>query len=54
VASGRRQGDPGFSRYDVLTFDEQGLISTILLFGSVEAQKLASRRRDPVSLELTP
>jgi hypothetical protein len=48
------KGDPGFSGYDVLTFDERGLISTILLFGSVEAQKLAWRRRDPLSLELTP
>ncbi len=35
------KGSPGFSGYDVLTFDEQGLISTILLFGNVEAQKLA-------------
>jgi len=34
------KGDAGFSGYDVLTFDEQGLISTILLFGNVEAQKL--------------
>ena len=47
------KGDPGFSGYDVLTFDEDGLISTILLFGNVEAQKLAWRRRDPVSLETT-
>jgi SnoaL-like domain len=45
--------DAGFSGYDVLTFDERGLISTILLFGSIEAQKLARRRRDPVSLALT-
>lgn len=47
------EGDAGFSGYDVLTFDERGLISTILLFGNVEAQKLAWRRRDPVSQELT-
>jgi hypothetical protein len=47
------KGDAGFSGYDILTFDEQGLILTILLFGNVEAQKLAWRRRDPVSLELT-
>lgn len=47
------KGDAGFSGYDTLTFDEQGLISTILLFGNVEAQKLAWRRRDRVSLELT-
>ncbi len=47
------KGEPGFSGYDVLTFDEQGLISTILLFGTVEAQKLAWRRRDPVPLKLT-
>ncbi len=47
------KGDAGFSGYDVLTFDEQGLIATILLFGNVEAQKLAWRRRDPVSLEPT-
>jgi SnoaL-like domain len=47
------KGDPGFSGYDVLTFDKQGLISTILLFGNVEEQKLAWRRRNPVSLELT-
>jgi hypothetical protein len=46
-------GKPGVSGYDVVTFNEQGLISTILLFGNVEAQKLAWRRRDPVSLELT-
>ena len=44
------QGQPGFSGYDVVTFDGQGLISSILLFGTVEAQKLAWRRRDPVSL----
>jgi hypothetical protein len=47
------KGDAGFSGYDILTLDEQGLILTILLFGNVEAQKLAWRRRDPVSLELT-
>ena len=47
------KGDPGFSGYDVLTLDEKGLISTILLFGNVEAQKLAWRRRDQVSLEVT-
>jgi hypothetical protein len=47
------KGDAGLSGYDILTFDEQGLILTILLFGNVEAQKLAWRRRDPVSLELT-
>jgi len=43
----------GFSGYDVLTFDEHGPTSTILLFGNVEAQKLTWRRRDPVSLKLT-
>ena len=48
------KGNPGFSGYDVLTFDDKGKISTILLFSSVEAQKLAWRRRDPVSLEPTP
>ncbi len=47
------KGDPGVSGYDVLAFDEHGLISSILLFGNVEAQKLAWRRRDPVSLETT-
>ena len=47
------EGNPGVSGYDVLTFDENGLISSILLFGNVEAQKLAWRRRDPVSLETT-
>jgi hypothetical protein len=47
------KGVAGVSGYDVLTFDEKGLISTILLFGNVEAQKLAWRRRDPVALELT-
>jgi SnoaL-like domain len=46
-------GEAGFSGYDVLTFDEQGLVSTILLFGNVEAQKLAWRHRDPVKLALT-
>ena len=46
------QGQPGFSGYDVLTFDD-GLISSILLFSNVEAQKLAWRRRDPVSLTIT-
>jgi hypothetical protein len=35
------KGDAGFSGYDVLTFDEEGLISTILMFSNVEAQKLA-------------
>jgi hypothetical protein len=44
---------PGFSGYDVLTFDGDGLISEILLFGNVEAQKLAWRRRDPVALAFT-
>ena len=48
------KGQPGFSGYDVLTFDDQGRISTILLFGNVEAQKLAWRRRDPVTLTPTP
>lgn len=47
------QGQPGFSGYDVVTFDERELISSILLFGNVEAQKLAWRRRDPVSLTAT-
>jgi hypothetical protein len=47
------KGDAGFSGYDVLTFDEQSLISTILLFSNVEAQKLAWRHRDPVPLEMT-
>lgn len=47
-------GHPGFSGVDVLTFDDQGRIATILLFGNVEAQKLAWRRRDPVSLQPTP
>jgi hypothetical protein len=47
------QGQPDFSGYDVVTFDQEGLISNILLFGNVEAQKLAWRRRNPVALELT-
>ena len=47
------EGKPGFSGYDVVTFDDQGLIETILLFGSVEAQKLAWRRRDAVALATT-
>jgi hypothetical protein len=47
------KGNAGFSGYDVLTFDEQSLISTILLFSNVEAQKLAWRHRDPVPLEMT-
>ena len=33
------EGKPGFTGYDVLTFDEQGLISTILMFINEEAQK---------------
>ena len=47
------EGNAGFSGYHILTFDEKGLMSTILLFGNVEAQKLAWRHRDPVPLELT-
>ena len=46
-------GVPGFSGYDGVTFDAAGLISSILLFGNVEAQKLAWRTRDPVSLSPT-
>ena len=46
-------GHAGFSGYDVLTFDQNGRISNILLFGNVEAQKLAWRRRDPVELAVT-
>lgn len=46
-------GKAGFSGYDVVTFDADGLITDILLFGNVEAQKLAWRRRDPVALEHT-
>jgi hypothetical protein len=46
-------GKAGFSGYDVVTFDDDGLISSILLFGNVEAQKLAWRRRDPVALDPT-
>lgn len=48
-----RDGQPGFSGYDVVTFDADGLITDILLFGNVEAQKLAWRRRDAVALKLT-
>jgi hypothetical protein len=47
------QGAVGFSGYDVLTFNERGLIETIPLFGNVEAQKLAWRRRDPADLVFT-
>ncbi len=46
-------GKASFSGYDVVTFDDDGLIATILLFGNVEAQKLAWRRRDPVVLAPT-
>lgn len=46
-------GSAGPSGYDVVTFDERGLISAITLFGNVEAQKLAWRRRDPVALKTT-
>jgi SnoaL-like domain len=46
-------GKAGFSGYDVISFDALGLISRILLFANVEPQKLAWRRRDPVSLEVT-
>jgi hypothetical protein len=48
------KGAPGFSGYDVVTFADDGRISTILLFGNVEAQKLSWRRRDPVGLVTTP
>lgn len=34
-------GNAGFSGYDVVTFDDEGLMSTILLFSNVQAQKLA-------------
>ncbi len=44
---------PGFSGYDVVAFDDAGLITSILLFGNVEAQKLAWRSRDPVALRPT-
>ena len=47
------EGKAGFSGYDVVTFDDRGLISTILLFSNVEAQKLAWRRRDAVPLTTT-
>lgn len=47
------EGEPGFSGSDILYFDTEGRIVSILLFGNVEAQKLAWRRRDPVSLQLT-
>jgi len=46
------EGEAGVSGYDVLTFDEQGLISSILLFANVEAQKLSWRGRNPVALKL--
>ena len=46
-------GNPGFSGYDVIAFDGQGLITTILLFGNLEAQKLAWRRRHPAELAVT-
>lgn len=47
------ENQAGFSGYDVVTFDADGLITDILLFGNVEAHKLAWRRRDAVELELT-
>ena len=34
-------GNASVSGYDVVTFDDDGMISTILLFSNVEAQKLA-------------
>jgi hypothetical protein len=43
-------------RWDYVSFDTRapvGPMPAILLFGNVEAQKFAWRRRDPVSLELT-
>ena len=46
-------GEAGFSGYDVVTFASDGRISNILLFGNVEAQKLAWRCRDPVELAVT-
>lgn len=46
-------GTAGFSGSDVITFDIDGMISEILLFGNVESQKLAWRRRDSVTLEFT-
>jgi SnoaL-like domain len=44
------EGKAGFSGYDVVAFDQRGFITSILLFANVEAQKLAWRRRDAVSL----
>ncbi len=46
-------GTPGFSGFDALRFNEQGLISEIVLFGNSEQQKLAWRRRDAVTLRPT-
>lgn len=46
-------GNPGFSGYDVIGFDAQGFITTVLLFANLEAQKLAWRRRDSVELTVT-
>jgi hypothetical protein len=34
------QGQPGFWGYDVLAYDGQGRIESILLFGHVEKQML--------------
>ena len=35
------EGNAGFSGFDALTFDESGLIETIVLWGNAEKQKLA-------------
>ena len=35
------EGKAGFSGFDALTFDDSGLIETIVLWGNVEKQKLA-------------
>lgn len=48
------KGEPGFSGYDVLTLDDRDMIEGILMFTNVEGQKIACRRRDQVSLGLTP
>lgn len=47
------QGNAGMTGYDVLTFDEQGRILTILIFANIEEQKLAWRRREAVELAIT-
>jgi hypothetical protein len=47
------EGGFGFSGYDSLTFDANGLISAIVMVTNIEPQKIVWRRRDVPALEPT-